>query len=170
MFTLSDDGLWDNPCLPDIVRSTDPGWALLTFDEFYAAHPSLQQYTDLYNQTVVPQSLPPLPAAPAPPRRLRRGTRAEWEGVVVVDHESETCLSDGLDRLEEIVEEDERGRSREHGRCTHLEDPAAVARNLDAVPTDVPADEGLEENIPEAESRQSSSPELPVTTGVPTGV
>ena len=41
------NGLKENPCWPRGLASEDPGFALLTEDEFYKAgqHPELAQYT-----------------------------------------------------------------------------------------------------------------------------
>ena len=63
--TLTNYWLDDNPWLPDIVCGTDPGWALLTYDEYYDRNPHLKMYTAPYKETVVPAA-PSSQAAPAP--------------------------------------------------------------------------------------------------------
>ncbi|CAI4210329.1 unnamed protein product [Parascedosporium putredinis] len=124
-FKLPNDGLDDNPCLPDIVRGTDPGWALLTYDEYYDRNPDLQQYTALYKNVVVPAALPPIvppappPPRPPPPRRLRRGTRADWDEVVVIDTDEETCINGGMGRLREMEDDYQEFRRQQGG----VEDP-----------------------------------------------
>ncbi|KAM0325563.1 hypothetical protein ACHAQA_007550 [Verticillium albo-atrum] len=45
-----DDGLWENPCWPEMLLPLDPGWALLTNDEWYAKNPGARHSTHLYNQ------------------------------------------------------------------------------------------------------------------------
>ncbi|OBR02336.1 Chitinase [Colletotrichum higginsianum IMI 349063] len=54
-----DDGLWDNPCWPSMLRPNDPGYALLTNDAWYAKNPGAQQFTAAYHN--------------APPAALTRG-------------------------------------------------------------------------------------------------
>lgn len=167
-FKLTNDGLDDNPCLPDIVRGTDPGWALLTYDEYYDRNPDLQQYTALYKNVVVPAALPPIvppapPPAPGPPppRRLRRGTRADWDEVVVIDTDEETCINGGMGRLREMEDDYQEFRRQQGG----VEDPSVVMGSPDVVPTDVPVGEGAGWPLPGAETGQSASPELPAPTG-----
>ncbi|KAF4450549.1 glycoside hydrolase family 18 protein [Fusarium austroafricanum] len=36
---LKDDGLWDNPCWPKAIAKSDPGFVLLSIDEWYAKNP-----------------------------------------------------------------------------------------------------------------------------------
>ncbi|KAK7947723.1 uncharacterized protein PG986_008609 [Apiospora aurea] len=44
-------GLRDNPCWPSDLAPNDPGWALLTNDEFYETqHQNLKQYRELYTK------------------------------------------------------------------------------------------------------------------------
>ena len=152
------------------MRGTDPGWALLTYDEWYDRNTHLQMYTDLYKTTVPPQALPAQSTstsqAAKPPRRLRRGERAVW------DDESEdegVCFHVEAEELKEIEEAYECWEDFEevesHRKCLEVVDPSEVSGDAAAEATRVPADEGVEEFIPEAESRKSASPELPVPTG-----
>ena len=34
-----DDGLWDNPCWPNMLAPDDPGFVLMTFDPWYGGKP-----------------------------------------------------------------------------------------------------------------------------------
>ncbi|KAK8087494.1 hypothetical protein PG994_002468 [Apiospora phragmitis] len=44
-------GLRDTPCWPSDLAKDDPGWTLLTNDEFYETqHPNLKQYRELYTK------------------------------------------------------------------------------------------------------------------------
>lgn len=51
-------GLKQNDCWPKDLAKEDPGWALLTSDEFYETqHPNLKQYRELYTKPPPIQSL-----------------------------------------------------------------------------------------------------------------
>lgn len=39
-----DDGLWDNPCWPNMLAPEDPGFCLLTFDPWYGGNPPPYNY------------------------------------------------------------------------------------------------------------------------------
>jgi hypothetical protein len=40
-----DDGLWDNPCWPQMLAPTDPGFALFTYDQWYGGQSPPDDYT-----------------------------------------------------------------------------------------------------------------------------
>ncbi|WAO90147.1 Hypothetical protein NCS54_00756000 [Fusarium falciforme] len=41
---LRDDGLWENKCWPSGIAKTDPGWALLSIDEWHDKNPNAKKW------------------------------------------------------------------------------------------------------------------------------
>ncbi|PGH16181.1 hypothetical protein AJ79_01948 [Helicocarpus griseus UAMH5409] len=64
-----DDSLWDNPCWLSILRPDDPGYALLTNDDWYIRNPPAQQYTAAYHNP------PPNALTKGPTKKPAQGNR-----------------------------------------------------------------------------------------------
>ncbi|KAK8095064.1 chitinase 18-9 [Apiospora hydei] len=75
-------GLRDNPCWPSDLAPEDPGWALLTNDEFYETqHQNLKQYRELYNEAPSAPDLErrPLEKRGQPPYPFSTIKKAEYK-------------------------------------------------------------------------------------------